>query len=128
MKYFHNPVNGEVHAYETDAPAHFIAAGLVPMTDVEVEHYINSIMKSSVLPAVAERQWRDAELAALCWIRDRHRDQLEIGVATTLTAEKFSELLVFMQLLRDWPQSEAFPNKSSRPVQPEFLEQMRADQ
>lgn len=76
----------------------------------------------------AEREWRDMELASVVWLRDRHRDQLEIGAATTLTAEQFAELLVFMQALRDWPQSEAFPDESARPVPPAFLAQLGGDQ
>jgi hypothetical protein len=78
--------------------------------------------------AAQERQWRDAQLAELVWLRDRHRDQLEIGASTTLTAEQFAELLVFMQALRDWPQSEAFPDTSARPVPPAFLEQLGVEQ
>ncbi|TFF42855.1 phage tail assembly chaperone [Pseudomonas sp. RIT623] len=79
-------------------------------------------------PSALERQWRDAQLLELVWLRDRHRDQLEIGATTTLTAEQFAELLVFMQALRDWPQSEAFPDESARPVPPVFLEQLGGDQ
>lgn len=71
--------------------------------------------------AAAERAWRDTELSGLVWLRDRHRDQLEIGVTTTLTPEQFSELLVFMQALRDWPQSEAFPDSEQRPVAPPWI-------
>src|SRR5450830_1566323 len=59
--------------------------------------------------AAAERTWRDKELASLIWLRDRHRDQLEIAGDTTLTNEQFSELLVYMQALRDWPQAPDFP-------------------
>jgi|GEM_PF-1961553 len=76
----------------------------------------------------AERVWRDSELGSVVWLRDRHRDQLEIGVPTTMTPEQFTELLLFIQSLRDWPQSEAFPDTSARPVAPAFLEQMRVDQ
>ena len=78
--------------------------------------------------ASQERQWRDGELKKVVWLRDRHRDQLDIGAATTLIAEQFAELLVFMQALRDWPQSEAFPDKSARPLPPVFLEQLGGDQ
>lgn len=92
------------------------------------EHYSEAPPELLAIAADLERQWRDAELTSLVWLRDRHRDQLEIGVTTTLTAEQFSELLVFMQALRDWPQSEVFPNTSARPVPPAFLEQMRIDQ
>lgn len=71
--------------------------------------------------ALLERAWRDGELAKLVWLRDRHRDQLEIGGSTTLTAEQFQELLVYMQALRDWPQSEQFPETEHRPVAPPWI-------
>jgi hypothetical protein len=66
--------------------------------------------------AVTERAWRDKELASLVWLRDRHRDQLEIEVVTTLSGEQFAELLVYMQALRDWPQSPVFPDIEQRPA------------
>jgi hypothetical protein len=75
-----------------------------------------------------ERAWRDGELAEQVWLRDRHRDQIELGVETTLTAEQFTELLAYMQALRDWPQSEAFPDSSVRPVAPDFLASVGGDQ
>ncbi|AZL67953.1 phage tail assembly chaperone [Pseudomonas oryziphila] len=71
--------------------------------------------------AITERAWRDAELAELIWLRDRHRDQLEIGAVTALTAEQFGELLVYMQQLRDWPQTPEFPDASVRPVVPPWI-------
>ncbi|NVZ50275.1 hypothetical protein HX792_08020 [Pseudomonas sp. B6002] len=66
--------------------------------------------------AVRERAWRDGELASLMWLRERHRDQLEISVETSLTGEQFTELLLYMQALRDWPQSPEFPDSEHRPV------------
>lgn len=69
----------------------------------------------------AERAWRDMQIASVEWLRNRHRDQLEIGAPTTLTAEQYQELLQYMQTLRDWPQSEAFPNQAGRPQPPEWL-------
>jgi hypothetical protein len=71
--------------------------------------------------AAQERAWRDIELAAVLWLRERHRDQLEVSEATTLTGEQFTELLVYMQSLRDWPQSSAFPDQTGRPVPPDWL-------
>ena len=68
-----------------------------------------------------ERAWRDAELSGLVWLRDRHRDQLEIEIETTLTSEQFAELLVYMQALRDWPQAEYFPVIEHRPVAPPWI-------
>ncbi|WP_110972845.1 phage tail assembly chaperone [Pseudomonas huaxiensis] len=71
--------------------------------------------------ATRERGWRDAGLADVAWLRDRHRDQLEIGADTTLTTEQYVELLSYMQQLRDWPQSADFPETPYRPSQPEWL-------
>lgn len=68
-----------------------------------------------------ERAWRDVELASVAWLRDRHRDQLEIGVDTTLDADQFPELLLYMQSLRDWPQSDHFPDIEFRPHAPGWI-------
>lgn len=68
-----------------------------------------------------ERAWRDVELTSVLWLRERHRDQLEIDVETTLTAEQFKELLVYMQALRDWPQSPDFPVIEQRPAAPPWI-------
>lgn len=70
----------------------------------------------------AERSWRDGELVAVMWLRERHRDQQEIGGETTITAEQFGELLVYMQSLRDWPQSPDFPVSAHRPVAPAWVD------
>ena len=121
MKYFHNPQTGNVNAYEDDAPAHFISAGLVPMSDEEVQAYIQSATAPTTTKADDERKWRDAELVSLMWLRERHRDQREIGGSTTLTAEQFGELLVYIQALRDWPQSPDFPDTQHRPVAPSWI-------
>ncbi|PLR61499.1 hypothetical protein QCBJ_23350 [Pseudomonas sp. QC2] len=55
------------------------------------------------------------------WLRERHRDQQEIGGSTTLSDDQFAELLVHMQALRDWPQSPAFPASEYRPVAPAWI-------
>jgi hypothetical protein len=72
------------------------------------------------LPA-QERTWRDAQLSAVMWLRERHRDQLEIAGSTTLSVEQFDELLVYIQALRDWPQSSDFPDTQHRPVAPSWI-------
>lgn len=83
----------------------------------------------SVLPpptdavlAEQERRWRDVALASAAGLRDRHRDQLEIEVDTALSDEQFKELLVYMQALRDWPQSPDFPVSAHRPVAPAWVD------
>lgn len=69
----------------------------------------------------SERQWRDAELATQQWLRDRHRDEQDLGRPTTLSNEQFTELLVYFQALRDWPQSDSFPDVTFRPVAPAWI-------
>lgn len=69
----------------------------------------------------AERSWRDVELSAVLWLRERHRDQLEIGGDTTISGEQFAELLIYMQVLRDWPQSPNFPDIEQRPIAPAWI-------
>lgn len=71
--------------------------------------------------AAAERAWRDEAVASTEWLVNRHRDEQDMQLATTLTAEQFAELLVYRQALRDWPQSQAFPDAEQRPVAPAFL-------
>ncbi|MDH0645598.1 phage tail assembly chaperone [Pseudomonas sp. GD03858] len=71
--------------------------------------------------AAKERAWRDSALADIQWLRDRHRDQLEIGSTATLAPAQFKALLVYLQVLRDWPQSEQFPQIEHRPVAPPWI-------
>ncbi|KRA27795.1 hypothetical protein ASD70_00240 [Pseudomonas sp. Root569] len=73
--------------------------------------------------ADAERRWRDAELESVKWLRERHRDEVELGGSTSLTADQFSELLAYMQALRDWPQSTKFPTLKYRPKKPGWIDQ-----
>lgn len=72
-------------------------------------------------PPTQERGWRDAELASVMWLRERHRDQLEIEAPTSIDGEQFKELLVYMQALRDWPQSTDFPDVQHRPAAPPWI-------
>lgn len=72
-------------------------------------------------PAIDERAWRDGQLLSVKWLRERHRDQLEIEATTSIDAEQFKELLVYIQALRDWPQSPDFPAIQYRPTAPEWI-------
>lgn len=78
-------------------------------------------LPSGGVGADAERMWRDGELAGVMWLRERHRDQLEVAAATSLTGKQFTELLQFMQALRDWPQSPDFPDSEHRPIAPAWI-------
>lgn len=75
----------------------------------------------AVASPATERMWRDAALVKPCAVRDRHRDEQELFRPTTLTPERFVELLGYIQKLRDWPQSAAFPDTAQRPVAPVWL-------
>lgn len=59
--------------------------------------------------AVLARRRRDAEIAALRWFVERHRDEITLGVTTTLTAEDFILVLQHIQMLRDLPDQAGFP-------------------
>lgn len=103
----------------------------VPEPAQSASWYWDFTSKTWFLPDSAlmdiERSWRDAELVGCIWLRDRHRDQLELGVDTVLTAEQFTELLLYMQALRDWPQSGNFPASSKRPNGPVFLPNLKGE-
>lgn len=71
--------------------------------------------------ATIERQWRDAQLLATDGIVSRHRDELEEGIATTLTAEQYAELQAYRRALRDWPSAGSFPSIDERPSAPIWL-------
>lgn len=68
-----------------------------------------------------ERRWRDVELDGVKWLRERHRDEIELAAPTTLTPDEYSELLAYIQRLRDWPASEDFPSPDHRPAKPEWI-------
>lgn len=101
------------HATQTDTPDVFqqILAMIddgEPCTD-----YVEQQMPEDL--EQIERSWRDAEIEQVKWLRERHRDEQDLGVTTTLTAEQFVDVLGYVQALRDWPQSHLFPDSAQRP-------------
>lgn len=71
--------------------------------------------------AAIERVWRDGLLSDTDGIVSRHRDELEEGPETTLTAAQYAELQVYRRQLRDWPQGDEFPLADHRPVAPSWF-------
>lgn len=71
--------------------------------------------------AERERLWRDTTLTETDALVQRHRDELEAGGGTTLTAEQYQELQAYRLALRDWPESDAFPSELERPAAPDWL-------
>lgn len=98
------------------------SAGLLVKLDGEGVPIIAGLSEPSPeLIASAEREWRDMAISQVQWLINRHRDQIEIGLTTTLTEVQFSELLAYVQSLRDWPASPLFPDIAARPPAPEWL-------
>lgn len=71
------------------------------------------------------RAWRDAEIERVTWLRDRHRDELELSAQTTISAAQYAELLVYIQALRDWPTITGFPSEPTKPVVPAWVATQR---
>jgi hypothetical protein len=69
-----------------------------------------------------ERAWRNKVLELTQWLVVRDGEELEVGEGTTLSTLEFKELLVYRQLLRDWPSAPDFPETEGRPVEPDWLE------
>lgn len=59
--------------------------------------------------AEVERGWRDVQLAETDGVVSRHRDEIEEGVATTLSADQYAALQAYRRALRNWPESGEFP-------------------
>jgi len=71
--------------------------------------------------AAVERGWRDGQLALTDPLVSRHRDEIEEGGATSLTADQYAELQAYRRQLRDWPQGDQFPLAEHRPPAPTWL-------
>lgn len=99
-----NPEPGKVRRHDADGVPYLIGAPTDPAGD--------------------ERAWRDSQVNATEWLVNRHRDELDMQLETTLLAAQFSELLKFRQALRDWPQSDLFPAFESRPLAPTWLDEL----
>ncbi|QVX14449.1 phage tail protein [Pseudomonas congelans] len=67
------------------------------------------------------RAWRDGEISRVSWLRDRHRDELELKGPTSITAQQYDTLMVYIQRLRDWPEADGFPHEESRPEVPDWV-------
>lgn len=87
-------------------------------------YYVDGVVEYRALEglaAIEQRAWRNSELSGVEWLRNRHRDEQDLQRQPTLTAMQFTELLGYMQQLRDWPQTEAFPENKHKPVAPPWI-------
>lgn len=67
------------------------------------------------------RTWRDGVVAETQWLIDRHRDEEEDQVNTTLSDAQYEQLRTYRRALRDWPANMSFPDIESRPLAPDWL-------
>ncbi|WP_256732977.1 phage tail assembly chaperone [Pseudomonas sp. P7548] len=109
------PAGWMVMQSDRPSPEHIASEGGTWVVPVPSPDALQAALK------VSERAWRDAELTSVTWLRERHRDQQELGLDTTLSAEQFVELLAYMQALRAWPQSSDFPDSAHRPIAPRWI-------
>lgn len=81
-------------------------------------------MVAAIQAQAAEAAWaklraaRDQRLAAATAILDRHRNQRDFGLATTLTDAEATAWATYAQALRDLPEGTSDPAVPEWPVQP----------
>ncbi|QGA51443.1 phage tail assembly chaperone [Pseudomonas brassicacearum] len=78
-------------------------------------------LPSDEVLAAIERAWRDRCLLETDGVVTRHRDELEEGVETTLSASQYTELQAYRRALRNWPEAGEFPLNEHRPPAPFWL-------
>lgn len=76
--------------------------------------------KPLAVRAEIARHKRDHELNETSWMVDRHRDEKENKINTTLSEIMYEELQVYRQSLRDWPSNNDWPD-IEMPPKPEWL-------
>lgn len=70
------------------------------------------------------RAQRDFLLNEMSWLVERHREQLDLGVETTLSEARYKALLKYRQALRDLPASETDPEAIKWPKPPAFVKDL----
>ncbi|MEW4386553.1 tail fiber assembly protein [Pseudomonas paraeruginosa] len=120
------PVDGRMHPLEeTEYLALLAAQGegkQIVADDAGRPLCIDPPAPAEEVLAQRERIWRDRQLALTDGPIARHRDELDLGKATTLDQERLRELTLYRASLRDWPASAAFPALRARPEPPQWLE------
>lgn len=64
------------------------------------------------------RQRRDADIASVQWLIERHRGELSLQISTTLTDEDYLLVHRYVQDLRDVPEQNSFPHDIEWPSLP----------
>ena len=79
-------------------------------------------LTATVIPAATQmRLQRNVLIAQVDWMRTRHTDQLALGHATSLTGAQYTQLLTYIQALRDVPANSPNPASPVWPAVPSFV-------
>ena len=89
------------------------------MDDEQKEFTLNMQIAQLEQIAITQRGVRDGKLAEARALIERHRDELALGITTTLSASE-TELLTHIQALRDVPQQGGFPLNIKWPSLPQI--------
>lgn len=135
---FYQPSTGGFFCTEIHGES--IPNDAVEITEELYEHLIENqvgkriVMGDDGLPMIAERlppspealatnerAWRGFTLTATDGMVARHRDEVEGGGTTTLTAKQYTSLQAYRQALRGWPDAKGFPDQGFRPSAPDWL-------
>lgn len=81
---------------------------------------VDPLPPTDVQIAISLRAQRDTALASTDGHVARHRDQVEAGGKTTLTADQYKGLQAYRQELRDLPEKKGFP-RVELPIAPDFV-------
>lgn len=77
-------------------------------------------VSAEALAAMARRR-RDAAIAKVRWMIERHTDEVALGIAPSLASAEFITLLQHVQALRDVPSQSGFPAAITWPEPPAFI-------
>jgi len=116
MRYF-KAISGEVFALDRGFE-HLAPSGGTEIPEAEALALANPAPTSEQL-FVLLRDERDARLAVAVAILDRHRNQVDFGLAPTLTDEQALAWATYAQALRDLPGNTADPADPEWPAVPE---------
>jgi hypothetical protein len=64
---------------------------------------------------------RDRMISMIEWRKERHRDELELSLSTTLSNQQYLDLLAYIQNLRECLDGLSDPSELEWPSKPAFI-------
>ncbi|MGS4930350.1 hypothetical protein ACVDHJ_01745 [Aeromonas sp. 25-281] len=134
MKYYYSPKTGGLYcAYahkDIPADAEEIPSALyTELINAPSLGYVVSSDKpwravpvaiTDEMKAADARRRRDDAITSVMWVAERHRDQTQLQIDTSISEAQFVDLLAFIQVLRDWPALPGWPDIDI-PLPPDWL-------